>query len=445
MIVNVAVKCPVDRCEYRLNVTDAALAATLLTIHAQSQHVDTSAPSRTAGATAKVEKISRPTVDEGISLEDWLYFEQRWREYKDATRVAGSDLGYQLLDCCNPEGLRKNLARVHRDALASCSERDLLAFIKKLAVRAENTMVARDVLSKMRQDRDEPVRVYSARLKGQARVCQFVIKCQCPSCPNHDACVGADYSDIVVRDQVILGCADHDIKLDCLIEKGPSTPLEEVEAFVEGKESGKISLQQLSEWSEAAAPISSFRKQQRAVFKQHALPPLLPTPLCTHCGQIGNGSSRDERSDNCPAYGQTCTKCGKQGHLGTVCRKKSTAGIHYVQRRPRRSPQRETATAGERVENAPPAISGTSNCSMGVFEEVPTGTPVTWCHRMVIGAKKNGKPRRTVDLQALNASATRETYHTQRPFHQARSVPRGTKKTASTLSHSTPTTTSRRS
>ena len=182
-------------------------------------------------------------------------------------------------------------------------------------------MVARDVLSKMRQDRDEPVRVYSARLKGQARVCQFVIKCQCPSCPNHDACVGADYSDIVVRDQVILGCADHDIKLDCLIEKGPSTPLKEVEAFVEGKESGKISLQQLSERSEAAAPISSFRKQQRAVFKQHAPPPPLPTPLCTHCGQIGHSSSRDERSDNYPVYDQTCTKCGKQGHLGTVCRK----------------------------------------------------------------------------------------------------------------------------
>ena len=107
-----AVKCPVDRCEYRPNVTDAALAATLLTIHAQNQHVDTSAHSRAA----KVEKISRPTVDEGISLEDWLCFEQRWREYKDATRVAGSDLAYQLLDCCNPEVLRKNLVRVHRDA-----------------------------------------------------------------------------------------------------------------------------------------------------------------------------------------------------------------------------------------------------------------------------------------------------------------------------------------
>ena len=107
-------------------------------------------------------------------------------------------------------------------------------------------MVARDILSKMRQDRDEPVRAYSARLKGQARVCQFTARCQCSNCPNHDACVGVDYSDIVVRDQVILGCADHEIKLDCLIEKGPEASLEEVMTFVESREPGKLSLQQLN-------------------------------------------------------------------------------------------------------------------------------------------------------------------------------------------------------
>jgi len=48
---------------------------------------------------------------------------------------------------------------------------------------------------------------------------------------------------------------------------------------------------------------------------------------------------------------------------------------------------------------------------------------------MVVCAKKNGTPRRTVDFQALNAHAVRETHHTQSPFHQARSVPRDTKKT----------------
>ena len=48
---------------------------------------------------------------------------------------------------------------------------------------------------------------------------------------------------------------------------------------------------------------------------------------------------------------------------------------------------------------------------------------------MVVCAKKNGKPRRTVDFQALNVHAARETHHTQSPFHQARSIPSGKKKT----------------
>ena len=65
---------------------------------------------------------------------------------------------------------------------------------------------------------------------------------------------------------------------------------------------------------------------------------------------------------------------------------------------------------------------------LGVLEPVPIGTPVSWCHRMVVCAKKSGKPRRTVDFQELNKHATRETHHTQSPFHQARMVPNNMKK-----------------
>ena len=66
---------------------------------------------------------------------------------------------------------------------------------------------------------------------------------------------------------------------------------------------------------------------------------------------------------------------------------------------------------------------------LGVIEKVPVGDAVKWCHRMVIIAKKNGKPRRTVDFQPLNKFASRETHHTQSPYLQARSVPHNTLKT----------------
>lgn len=66
---------------------------------------------------------------------------------------------------------------------------------------------------------------------------------------------------------------------------------------------------------------------------------------------------------------------------------------------------------------------------LGVLEQVPLGTPDTWCHRMVICTKKNGSLRRTIHFQQLNQHATRETHHCQSPFHQARAVPVNTKKT----------------
>jgi hypothetical protein len=64
--------------------------------------------------------------------------------------------------------------------------------------------------------------------------------------------------------------------------------------------------------------------------------------------------------------------------------------------------------------------------SLGVLEWVDVNTPVTWCHRMVVVRKHNGAPRRTVDMQALNKASIRQTHHTQSPFQQATTVPKGT-------------------
>ena len=62
--------------------------------------------------------------------------------------------------------------------------------------------------------------------------------------------------------------------------------------------------------------------------------------------------------------------------------------------------------------------------ALGVIEKVPPGTPVTWLHNMVLSAKPDGSPRRTVDLQPLNKHSVRETHHTVPPAQQARAVPK---------------------
>ena len=65
---------------------------------------------------------------------------------------------------------------------------------------------------------------------------------------------------------------------------------------------------------------------------------------------------------------------------------------------------------------------------LGVLERVNENTPVTWCHRMVVCRKRNGDPRRTVDLQPLNAASIRQCHPTAPPLQQAMDIPHGVKK-----------------
>ena len=78
--------------------------------------------------------------------ETWSFFEIRWKEYKDGTKLDGADVLAQLLECCDKK-LRKDLTNAAGKSLVTDAEGDLLKAIKTLAVQAKNTMVARVTLS----------------------------------------------------------------------------------------------------------------------------------------------------------------------------------------------------------------------------------------------------------------------------------------------------------
>jgi len=104
--------------------------------------------------------------------------------------------------------------------------------IKKLAVREENTMVFRVQLHNMHQDRDEMIRSFGARLRGQAGVCKFLVTC--PGCTNE-----VNYLENVLHDVLTRGLADSEIQLELLGERNQDMTLEEVFQFIEAKEAGK--------------------------------------------------------------------------------------------------------------------------------------------------------------------------------------------------------------
>ena len=64
-----------------------------------------------------------------------------------------------------------------------------------------------------------------------------------------------------------------------------------------------------------------------------------------------------------------------------------------------------------------------SDIKKGILERVPAGRPDTWCARLVIQPKKNGKARRTVDLSYLSKHGLEESHHTRSAPMVAKSVP----------------------
>ena len=310
------ISCPAPGCDVSWPAaTPEAVLIRLLDIHSATAHAP-SAPAPAPRTAVKAEKVRRPTVSAAGTSEAWAYFLQRWADYKQATRLDDHDIIFQLLECCD-ENLRKDLTRTF-GAMSASDEATVLGNIKSLAVRQENIMVARVHLQQMRQDRDEPIRAFAARLRGQAGVCNYRVKCPSATC---NATV--DYSDTMIRDVLIRGLNDEEIRLDVLGESRQDMSLEDALRFVEAKESGKRSAGRLhfeDGTTTVTAATSTYRRREKLALRSSPSGSKGSTSTCGYCGKSGHGSSRQERLAKCPAYGKKCTKCSMAHHFANVCR-----------------------------------------------------------------------------------------------------------------------------
>ena len=303
------IQCSFTGCTYQTGEYEASIAIAMLNSHVPVH--------QQAVAVAKVEKATRPRISAGTSTEEWAYFMSRWSEYKGATQIKDLQCTSQLLECCT-ESLRNDLFRVHGSQVKK-SEDEVITAIKQLAVRVENTMVARVTLSNMRQDNDEPVRQYAAKLKGQAGTCKFTVTEKCNNC-NHD--ITHNYSDTMVRDALIKGLADIDIQQDLLGKSNQDMTLEEVTGYIEAKETAKKSASLLSNGHTVGVLRSNYqRNNAKTTPHTNQIAKVEPT-LCSYCRKIDHGNNNDleTRKKNCPAYGQRCKKCNLKNHFTHLCK-----------------------------------------------------------------------------------------------------------------------------
>lgn len=176
-------------------------------------------------------------------------------------------------------------------------------------------MVARVHLHNMRQDRDEAICSFGARLRGQAGICKFLVTC--PSC--HTA---VNYTENVLHNVLTRGLANSEIQLDLLGNKHQDMTLEEVFQSIEAKEASKRSAERLLHTQGVDATRSQYRHAKHEELKQRKVGD--PTELCTYCNKSGHDKNAPTRirRNSCTTYGATCGHCRQPYRFATVCRSK---------------------------------------------------------------------------------------------------------------------------
>ena len=253
----VVIECSVPDCTFATEDVSEALAIALITNHNVAHRVPapTAPPAPTATSGPKLE---RPKVNIGVTLEEWNVFTRRWEVFKSGSGISNASAPSQLFQCAGPE-LGDSLLKANPNA-ASENLTGLLAAMRSLAIIPVATCVLRTELLQLRQERDEPFRTFTAKVRGKAETCSYTTSCTCGA--------SVDYTDHVIRDVILNGLYDSDIRREVLGIAGIlEKPVNEVIALVETKEMARNALP-----SPSLSAVSSFVKQKTSP-QNHA-----PTP-----------------------------------------------------------------------------------------------------------------------------------------------------------------------
>ena len=262
------IQCPIQDCTYATEDVDPAIAAALLTIH-NNAHTSATVTGAAAPTRQRAPKIDRPKISRGSSEEVWNSFTTRWSLFKRGTYLSTGETVQHLFQCCDDE-LGDSILKGNPNVVNG-TEDVLLAAIKQLAVVPVAISVRRADLLTSKQDHGENARAFVAKLKGKAATCSYTVVCSSNTCNQ-----STDFTDVIVKDVLVAGLADEDIKRDIMgwteldVKDVNSTV-----AFIEAKEMARDAINQ----QPVNASLSSYKKSS----KGETSPDLSQKLSCKEC------------------------------------------------------------------------------------------------------------------------------------------------------------------
>ncbi len=221
-------------------------------------------------------KLDRPRIDIGVEQENWNTFVRRWETFRIGSKINDESAPTQLFQCAS-EALGDILLKADPN-ITSRPVEEVMAAMRSLAVIPVAKGVIRADLTQLAQGNDEQFRTFAARVKSKAVTCGFTTsaKCTCGST------VKADYTDEAIRDVLLAGISDMDIRREAqCMDDVHSKPVNEVIAFVEGREMARNATP-----TSSLSAISTFKRNKAPQVKSHSsAPDRKKTAQCPDCGK----------------------------------------------------------------------------------------------------------------------------------------------------------------
>ena len=139
--------CGKEECQYSTpeGIPTWDLVIEMLRMHRQDVHPQAQQPPQVgdhaASAKPRAEKVPRPQIKLGVSLDEFSYFQDEWASYKRSCGITNeTEITDQLRAACEEE-LKRNLYNCLGSKFKTLTEQQMMDEIQKAAVLAQNNLV----------------------------------------------------------------------------------------------------------------------------------------------------------------------------------------------------------------------------------------------------------------------------------------------------------------
>ena len=287
-------------------------------------------------------KPNRPSIDAETDELNWIIFQDNWKRYKMmADLEEEKEICLELRETCSSEVNRLLYQYKGADALNAndLKEKDLLEFIKIVAVKSIHKEVHRWHYGQITQMDAEPAAQYVGRLKSRASLCGYTV--ECGNCSKQ-----VSYAEEMVSQRLVAGLTNSEHQSRILNEAETLPDLKDkidrlISLEATDEATARIRTPETASVANAARS-SAYKKSKQYEPNQEVRPILVQRERsqtrhprgnvrfrrrrCRGCGRSSHAGAEDKplSRTNCPAMGKKCLECGGFNHFAKVCEKRKT-------------------------------------------------------------------------------------------------------------------------